>query len=521
MNASDSSSASSRSAVWTADLRAGLIVFFVALPLCLGIATASGAPPLAGIIAGIVGGIAVAMVSGSPLSVAGPAAGLTVIVFDAIERIGFRGFLLAVMLAGALQFLMGVCKLGKLGQFVPNTVIRGMLAAIGLILVLKQLPHAVGHDSTYVGDHAFVQADEQNTLSSLYRALGAFELGALLIALAAGLVLVFWRDFGKLRLTRFAPRELVAVMVGISGSLLLGGTSLELAQIHRVTLPLLTEVGGFAGLWVTPDFSLIGNMQVWTTALTLSIVASIETLLCIEAIDRIDPEHRVSPPDRELLAQGTGNALSGFLGGLPLTSVVVRSFTNVQAGGRTRLASVTHGVLLIAALAWLGPILNNIPLAALASILIMVGFKLTPPKLYVDAWKAGPSQFVPFIATVGFIMFTDLLTGTMCGFAFAVFFALWRQYQSAVVVTDDKSYRLIRLVSTVSFLHKARIKSLLASTPPGTSIVLDGTRATAVDPDVIEILRELEERGPSRGISVSIRRNASARVNFFREELAA
>jgi MFS superfamily sulfate permease-like transporter len=504
-----------------ADIRAGLIVFFIALPLCLGIATASGAPPLAGIIAGIVGGIAVALVSGSPLSVAGPAAGLTVIVFEAIERLGFRAFLLATMLAGLIQMACGIAKLGKVGQFVPNAVIRGMLAAIGLILVLKQLPHAVGHDEDFVGDHAFQQADQHNTLSALVHSLGSLSAAATMIAVAAGLTLLLWKDYGRLRLTRFVPKELAAVLVGLIGTFMFAGTQLELAASHRVTLPLLSEVGGFAGLWVMPDFSAIGNLDVWKTAITLCIVASIETLLCIEAIDRIDPERRVSPPDRELIAQGTGNALAGLLGGLPLTSVVVRSFANVQAGGRTRTSSIVHGLLLIGALAALAPLLNQIPLAALAAILIMVGFKLTPPKLYYEAWRAGPDQFVPFIATVTFILFTDLLTGTFFGFGFALFFAMWRQYRSAIVVTDDGDYRMIRLVSNVSFLHKARLKGALATVAAGRHIVLDGTRATAIDADVIEILRELEQRGSVHGSTVSIRRSAASSVDFFREELAA
>jgi MFS superfamily sulfate permease-like transporter len=498
-------------------MRAGLIVFFIALPLCLGIATASGAPPLAGIVAGIVGGIAVALVSRSPLSVAGPAAGLTIIVFEAIESLGFRAFLMATIIAGALQIAWGAAKLGKVGQFVPNAVIRGMLAAIGLILVLKQLPHAVGYNSSYTGN----QADPQNPLSALLSSLEALSLSAGLIAAAAGVTLFAWRDYGKLRLTQFLPRELAAVLVGVAGTLVFAGTELELAGNHRVTLPLLSEAGGLAGLWVMPDFSAITNVEVWKTALTLCIVASIETLLCIEAIDRIDPERRVSPPDRELIAQGTGNALSGLLGGLPLTSVVVRSFANVQAGGRSRMSSIVHGLLLVIALTVLAPALNLIPLAALAAILIMVGAKLTPPKLYYEYFRAGPDQFAPFIATVVFVMFTDLLTGTVFGFAFAVFFTMWRQYRSAIVVTDDGDYRLIRLVSNVSFLHKARIKSALSAVPDGHHIVLDGTHAAAIDPDVVEILRDIEQHGAPRGVTVTIRRSATSRVGFFREELAA
>jgi MFS superfamily sulfate permease-like transporter len=501
-----------------ADLRAGLIVFFVALPLCLGIATASGAPPIAGLIAGFVGGTVVALGSKSSLSVAGPAAGLTVIVLEAIQQLGFPAFLLATMIAGGIQIALGLGGLGRIGQFVPNAVIRGMLAAIGLILVLKQLPHLVGHDPDYQGDLGFSQADGHNTFSELLYSVAGFNLPAALVAIASGLTMYFWRDYARLPLRRFVPRELATVAVGLLCSVLFLGTGYEISPEHLVSVPLLSEVGGLSGLWVSPDFSMLGNVAVWKTAFTLAIVASIESLLNVEATDRLDPQRRVTPPNRELMAQGAGNIVSGLIGGLPVTSVVVRSFANVHAGGRTRWASVTHGVLLALATLSLGSVLNLIPMAALAVMLLTVGYKLTPPKLYREVWQLGRDQFVPFIATVAFIIFTDLLTGTLFGIGFAIFFMVYSHYRSAIVVTDDGDYRLIRFVSNVSFLHKARIKEALASMPPGSHIILDGTRASTVDVDVIDTIREFETELEVRGVTLSIRRSPAALHNYFREE---
>ncbi|MET0342201.1 MAG: SulP family inorganic anion transporter [Polyangiales bacterium] len=504
----------------TADLRAGVIVFLVALPLCLGIATASGAPALAGLIAGIVGGTIVAMASGSSLSVAGPAAGLTVICLDAIQRMGFKVFVLSVLLGGAMQIGFGLIGAGRLAQLVPNTVIRGMLAAIGLILVLKQLPHAVGFDKDFEGDFAFSQADGHNTFSGLMYALEAITPAALIIALASGAALALWRNYGSLKLTRYAPRELIAVGVGLSLSIAFRDTSFALVPEHRVSVPGLGE-GGLISLWTAPEWSAITRVDVWRTGLTLAIVASIESLLCLEATDRLDPQRRVSPPNRELIAQGMGNAASGFLGGLPVTAVVVRSFTNVQAGGKTRLSAVVHGFLLLGSTLGLAAVLNNIPLAALAAVLLMVGYKLTPPKLYVEVWRMGRDQFLPFITTVVAILATDLLTGTMLGIAFALFFIVLGHYSSAIVITDDGRYRMIRFVSSVSFLHKARLKAAFESAPSGGVVIVDGTRARNVDPDILDAISDFEQSAKARGIEVSIQRSQSAFNGFFREEARA
>ncbi len=502
------------------ELKAGLVVFLVALPLCLGVATASGAPPLAGLVAGIVGGTVVALLSGSSLSVAGPAAGLTVIVFDGIVRLGLPAFLLATMLAGGLQLALGGLGLGRFAQLVPNAVIRGMLAAIGLILLLKQLPHAVGYDADPGGDFAFMQRDGHNTFSELFYSATNFTLGAVVVTACAALAMFLWRDYPKLPLRRVVPRELIAVLVGLTCTTLFMGTSLELALEHRVSIPLLAEVGGLSGLWTAPDFAAITQIDVWKTALTLAIVASIESLLSLEATDRIDPLHRPSSPNRELMAQGLGNAVSGVLGGLPVTAVVVRSFANVQAGGKTRWSSVSHGAFLLGATLFAAATLNYIPLSALAVVLILVGYKLTPPKLYVEVWRLGTDQFVPFVATVAAILLTDLLTGTLLGIGFAVFFIVWGQYRSAIVITDDGNHRLIRFVSSVSFLHKARLKQAFETAPPGSQVILDGTRARTVDTDILETIGELEIFAKNRGVAFSITRSNSAFHNFFREQTA-
>jgi MFS superfamily sulfate permease-like transporter len=496
------------------DLRAGLIVFLVALPLCLGIATASGAPALSGLIAGIVGGTVVAVLSGSQLSVAGPAAGLTVIVLDGMQRLGLQVFSIAVLISGVIQIAMSLVGAGRLAQLVPNAVIRGMMAAIGLILVLKQLPHAVGYDADPEGDFAFSQRDGHNTFSELFYAVEYVTLGAIAVSVIAGLTLYFWRNYRGLPLARYVPRELMAVFTGAIAGLLFEGSTLDLAAEHRVSVPLLHEVG-LRALWQMPDWTAFQQLAVWRMGLTLALVASIESLLCLEATDRIDPQRRTSPPNRELLAQGSGNMVSGFLGGLPLTAVVVRSFTNVQAGGQTRLSALTHGFLLLLVTLFLGRFINHVPLSALAVVLLMVGYKLTSPKLYAEVWRSGRAQFLPFAATIVAILVTDLLTGTMIGVAFAVAFILYGQYTQAIVVTDDGKNRLIRFVSDVSFLHKARLKEAFESAPNGGEIIVDGTRARLIDPDVIDALNDLQAAAKTRGIEFTVQRSQTALHAYF------
>lgn len=498
------------------DLRAGLVVFLIALPLCLGVANASGVPLLSGLIAGIVGGSVVALLSGSALSISGPAAGLTMIVLDGVQRLGFREFLVAGWLAGGFQIALGFLGAGRLAQLVPSAVIRGMLAAIGLILVLKQLPHALGYDADPEGDFSFAQRDGHNTFSELFYSLESLTIGALIVSAVTALTLLAWRNYAGLALTRFVPRELMAVTSGLLAALLLEGTPVELAAEHRVSIPLVSD-HGLRGLWTMPAWRAIAHWEVWKTGFTLALVASLESLLCLEAIERIDPLHRVSRGSRELIAQGVGNMASSTLGGMPLTAVIVRSFTNVQAGGRTRYASMVHGALLLVATLGFAHALNHIPIAALAVVLIMVGLRLTPPALYRSVWQSGRAQFLPFITTVVAILLTDLLTGTLLGLAFAIAFLVWGSYSTAIVVTDDGPYRLIRFAAGVSFLHKARLKAAFESVPTGAHVVIDGTRARSVDPDIIEAITDFERSAAVRGIQLTVQRNPSALHDYFRE----
>jgi SulP family sulfate permease len=511
LDASTAQSAqSSAAAAWMADFRAGIVVFLVALPLCLGIAMASGAPPFAGLIAGIVGGVVVAMAGGCALSVAGPAAGMVVIVLSAIERLGFTGLLMATVLAGALQVVAGVFRFGRFARMVPFSVIRGMLAAIGILLLTRQLPVALGYTKPTGGSGA---------AGGLEGVLSSFHLGPLTATAMAAAAMFLWRDYGKLKLSKIMPRELAAVLAGIACYVALSDSALALQVSQRVTVPLFGAVS-LNELWARPDFSSILRPEIWTTAGVIAIVASIESLLCVEATDKADPQRRITNPDRELVGQGLGNLGSGLLGGLPVTAVVVRSFTNIQAGARTKRAAIVHGILLLAATVLLGSVLNTIPLAALAVVLIVIAYKLSPPKLYLEMWRKGRDQFVPFFATVVLVVSTDLMTGTLLGVAVALAITLWKEHASAVVVVDDGAHRVIRFASNIWFLHKMRLREALFSalTADVRCIVLDGTRARWVDPDVLDVIREFGEHASARGVELLINRSHSAFVPFFRPE---
>lgn len=487
-----------------ADFRAGIVVFLVALPLCLGIATASGAPPFAGIVAGIVGGIIVGLASGSSLSVAGPAAGLTVIVLDGITQLGLSAFLTATMIAGAMQLVMGLLGLGRLAHFVPNAVIRGMLAAIGLILVLKQVPHAVGYDADFEGDFGFGQPDGHNTFTELLYSLEALQAGAIIVTIIGFVAYFAWRDYGSLKLTRLMPPHLVVVIIGAIAAATLGATAFSIAPSHFVDVPLIKESGGILGLWEAPALDAFSNPEVWKTAGVLAAVASIESLLSVEATDRLDPLHRITPTNRELGAQGLGNMVSGFLGGLPVTAVIVRSSANVQAGAHSRLSAVFHGVLLAIATLTLAGLINRIPLAALAVILLIVGGKLTAPKLYREMWAKGMSHFVPFIATVALILLTDLLTGTLLGLAVGLFFVLRTNYHTGIIVTKDGINRHIRFGTSVSFLNKGRLKEIFEDVPEGGTVIIDCTQSHFVDDDILDVITDFETLAHDRRIAVEI-----------------
>lgn len=488
---------------------AALVVFLVALPLCLGIALASGAPLFSGVIAGIVGGIVVGLLSGSHLMVSGPAAGLTAIVVSAIATLGsFPAFLMAVVISGFVQVALAGLRAGVIGYYFPSSVIRGMLAAIGLILILKQVPHAVGWDKDYEGDESFVQADGDTTFTAIDHALHAIEPGALLIALVALALLVLWDKTGLKRL-KLLPGPLVAVLAGVGINLALAqsGSSWTLFAEHLVQLPMPSSVGEFASFFTFPDFSAALRGDTWRVAVTLGVVASLETLLSLEATDRMDTHKRESPPNRELLAQGVGNSLSGLLGGLPLTGVIVRSAANVDAGAQTKLSAILHGVLLALAAVTIPGLLNEIPLASLAAILLYTGFKLAHPRILRSMWGQGWKQFTPFALTIAAILLSDLLIGITVGLVVAFAFILTDEIRfDCFTVTSPPGAVLkrIQLQEQVSFLNKASLARLLASLKPGERLEIDGSRCRVIHHDVLEHMADFRQQALERGIDLRL-----------------
>ena len=496
----------------TRDLSASLVVFLVALPLCLGISVASGAPPLSGLIAGIVGGLVVGATSGSRIGVSGPAAGLAVIVADAIT--GFGGlaggglpiFLAAVVLAGLMQVLLGVIHAGAIAYFFPNAVIKGMLAGIGVIIFVKQIPHALGHDREPEGDLSFEQVDGETTNSELIASLADISPGAVLITLVGlGLILLTARPgFKKIPVLGQVPGALLAVLSGVGLYFALLGTGWELSGEHLVDMPIVRSLQGAADLLLFPDWSAFSRTDVWLTAVTIAIVASIETLLCVEATDKLDPRRDVTDTDRELIAQGAGNLVSGLIGGLPVTQVVVRSSANLDAGADTRWSAILHGVWLLVAVLAISSALNYIPMASLAALLMVVGYKLASPQLFMRQWRKGWSQFLPFVITVLAIYFTTLLKGVGIGFVVATLFLLWRNFQTpyfenAASSTGDGPL-VLQLSEHVSFLNKARIRKTLANVPDGAAVVIDASRSRLIDQDVRDVLDDFKIHAVEHGI---------------------
>lgn len=490
------------------DLLASLVVFLVALPLCLGIALASGAPLQAGLIAGVVGGIVVGSLSGSHVSIAGPAAGLTTIVIAAIAELGsFEAFLLTVFLAGVLQFVMGMIKAGTIGHFFPASVIKGMLAAIGLILILKQIPHAVGFDQDYEGDESFFEEGGRNTFTSIIDALQAFSGGAVIVAVISIAIIIIWEKTiaKKDGWVSFIPGPLIAVIVAVTLSEIFKSSvpNLAIESKHLVDVP--NFLSGEGGHFILPDFSQLTNPAIYKVAFTIALVASLETLLCVEACDKLDPLKRITPLNRELKAQGAGNMMSGLLGGLPITSVIVRSSANINAGARTKASAISHGVILAASVLFLSNILRLIPLSALAGILIMVGYKLTTPKLYKEMYQKGWSQFIPFIITVVAIVFTNLLLGVFIGILASVFFILKTNFQEAIIMVGDGQNYLLKFTKNVSFLNKSTIRSKFLMIPSNSTVLIDGTEAHFVDQDIKEAIRDFIETSKTKKIEVELK----------------
>jgi MFS superfamily sulfate permease-like transporter len=488
------------------DLPASIVVFLVALPLCLGIALASGAPLFAGVLTGIIGGVVVGSLSGSQLSVAGPAAGLTVIVLNAITSLGsYEAFLLSLVIAGVLQIILGLVKAGTIANYFPSAVIEGMLAAIGIILILKQFPHAVGFDKDFIGDEGFNQVDENNTFSEILRAVSKINYGAVIISAVSLLLMIYWPKFKKVAMI---PAPLLVVLMGIILSLLFADTGLALRDKQFVQIPAVQSTDEFFALFKMADFSVIGSKQVWITAFTIAIVASLETLLSLEAVDKIDPIKRVSPTNRELLAQGTGNIISGLLGGLPMTAVIVRSSANVNAGGRTKTSAVVHGLFLLLSLLFIPKLINMIPLSCLAAILLITGYKLARITLFKHMWHKGLDQFIPFVITITAVVLTDLLIGVGIGMMVGVFYILRTNLRNPyfyhIEDTGDKKIIRIKLAEEVSFLNKAAIQVTLTNLPKESHVVIDGTNARFIDPDVLEIINNYKHNAYTKGIIVEL-----------------
>ncbi|MEL7160495.1 MAG: SulP family inorganic anion transporter [Bacteroidota bacterium] len=494
------------------DFPAAIVVFLVALPLCLGIALASGAPLFSGIIAGIVGGTIVALLSGSPLGVSGPAAGLAVIVLNAIQDLGaYETFLMAVVLAGVFQALLGVLKAGVIGYYFPSAVIKGMLAGIGVIIILKQIPHFFGYDADPEGDLAFNQVDGENTFSELFNMVDYISPGAAIIGAISLAVLILWEQpfMKKMSFSRFIQGPLVAVILGIVLNLAFAGGNNALTLEQLVSIPVSEGISGFIGQFTLPDFSQITNAAVYTTALTIAVVASLETLLCVEATDKLDPYKRNTPTNRELLAQGAGNMVSGLIGGLPVTQVIVRSSANIQSGGMTKASAFIHGILLLVCAFAIPTILNMIPLASLAAILLLVGYKLAKPATFKAMYALGQSQFVPFIVTILGIVFTDLLIGIALGMAVAIIHLLWNNYQTPYHFNEAEHVPgqpiRIELSEDVSFLNKASIERTLNHLPENSHVIIDGHRAKTIHPDILEIIDNFRATGaPRKDIHVEV-----------------
>jgi MFS superfamily sulfate permease-like transporter len=495
------------------DLPSSVVVFFVAVPLCLGIALASGAPLFSGIIAGIVGGIVVGALSNSSLGVSGPAAGLTVIVLNAITTLGsFDAFLVAVVLAGLIQILMGVARAGIIGYYFPSAVIKGMLTAIGIIIIIKQIPHAIGYDADYEGDLSFLQADGENTFSELIRMIDSVTPGAILVCgLALTALLVWDSDIVKKRgILKLVQGPLLAVVVGIVYQSITSRTfpELSLGGAQLVSVPVAQSFQGFLGQFNFPEFSHLSNKEVWIVALTIAVVASLETLLSVEATDKLDPNRRLTNSNRELMAQGTGNFISGLIGGLPITQVILRSSANVHSGAKSKTSTILHGILLLLCVSTIPTIINMVPLAALASILFVIGYKLAKPSTIMEVYRQGWSQFLPYIATIAGVVFTDLLVGIGIGLAVAIIILLRDSFRNSYTlheesINGDKHVRMT-LAEEVYFLNKGPIANELKRVSPGSLFTIDVSRSVKIDHDVQELIRDFQLSAVSRNIQVKV-----------------
>ncbi len=512
------------------DLPASIVVFFVALPLCLGIALASGAPLFSGLIAGIIGGIVVGALSGSQIGVSGPAAGLAAIVLTAIGTLGgFENFLVAVVLGGLIQIIFSILKAGVIAYYFPSSVIKGMLTGIGIIIILKQIPHFFGYDSNPEGDFAFFQVDGENTFSEIINAINFISPGATFVAVIALLILVLWDKVlsKKSKVFQLIQGPLVAVVIGILYYVFTKDhQSLSISSDHLVSVPIPDSIESFGNLLSFPNFAVIGRPEIWITAFTIALVASLETLLCVEATDKLDPYKRTTPTNKELFAQGVGNSISGMLGGLPVTQVIVRSSANIQSGGRTKASAIIHGFFLLISVMLIPKLLNMIPLSVLAAILFIVGYKLAKPGLFKKMYNLGWKQFIPFTVTVVGIVFTDLLIGIGLGLAVGIVVILIKSYQNSHFLhIEDKSNGVHKIKMTlaeeVTFFNKGAILKELDSLPENSYLELDVRKTRYLDNDIVEILEDFSEKAQNRNIDIKlvsergIVENPASYIEFF------
>lgn len=513
------------------DIPASIVVFFVALPLCLGIALVSDAPNLfTGLIAGIIGGIVVGALSGSKIGVSGPAAGLAAIVSGAIGSLGgYENFLVAVVLGGAIQILFGVIKLGVIGYYFPSSVIKGMLSGIGIFIILKEIPHFLGYDANPLADFSFFQRDNENTFTEIYKSIKEIQPGSTLIGFIALAILIFWDQVlsKKAKVFKIVQGPVVAVAVGIAFYLLTkSNDTLSIGSSHLVNVPVPKDTDSFIKQFNFPNFEVITRWQVWVAAFTIALVASLETLLCVEATDKLDPNKNVTPTNRELMAQGTGNMLSGLIGGLPITQVIVRSSANIQSGGRTKMSAIIHGFLLLISVIFIPNLLNLIPLSVLAAILFVVGFKLAKPALFKKMWSLGWKQFIPFIVTILGIIFIDLLWGIGLGLAVGILVILIKSFQNSHFLnkegTDGKMK--MTLAEEVTFFNKATILKELDQLSENSYLELDVRKTRYLDNDIIEILEDFGFKAKERNITIKlisergIVENPESFIEFFKLE---
>ena len=494
------------------DLPASVVVFFVALPLCLGIALASGAPPFAGMIAGIIGGIVVGSISGSHIGVSGPAAGLAAIVFAAISDLGgYENFLVAVVLGGVIQILFGVLRAGVIGYYFPSSVIKGMLVGIGLIIIMKEIPYFFGYDKALGGQFSFFKLDGNSLYVPLLNSIGNPSLGPLFIAVVSLAVIILWSNVlaKKAKFFTLIQGPFVVVVLGIIYTLLTNGSTWGIAANHLVVVPVPDSLNSFMDQFSFPNFAVITNPKVWITGFTVALVASLETLLCVEATDKIDPNKRITPTNRELFAQGIGNIISGLIGGLPITQVIVRSSANIQSGGKTKLSAILHGFLLLISVIAIPNVLNLIPLSVLAAILLIVGYKLAHPSKFKQMFSLGWNQWLPFIVTVVLIVQFDLLLGIGIGLALGILIVLYKSYQNSHLIEIKKSegnqhHIKMELAEEVTFFNKGAIMNELNGVTENSFLEINLLKTRYLDNDIIEVIEDFLGKAKSKNIEVKL-----------------